>query len=47
MNDIFCGDNILLPILARTRMAACSNNLVVNPSGWDNDLWMINAWHRP
>jgi peptide/nickel transport system substrate-binding protein len=47
MNDIFCGENIIVPVLARTRMAACSNNLTVNPSGWDNDLWMLNAWHRP
>jgi peptide/nickel transport system substrate-binding protein len=47
MNDIFCSENILLPILARTRMAACSNNLVAHISGWDNDLWMLNAWHRP
>ncbi len=47
MNDIFCGENILVPVLARTRMAAQSNNLVTQPSGWDNDLWMLNAWFRP
>lgn len=47
MNDIFCGENILVPVLARTRMAASSNNLVVQPSGWDLDLWMLNAWFRP
>jgi peptide/nickel transport system substrate-binding protein len=46
MNDIFCGENIILPVLARTRVAACSNTLTVQPSGWDNDLWMINAWFR-
>ncbi len=47
MNDIFCGENIIVPVLARTRMAASSNNLVVQPSGWDLDLWMLNAWFRP
>jgi peptide/nickel transport system substrate-binding protein len=47
MNDIFCGAHILVPVLARTRMAAQSNNLVTQPSGWDNDLWMLNAWFRP
>ncbi len=47
MNDIFCGDNVIVPLLARTRMAATSNNLVAHLSGWDNDLWMLNAWHRP
>ncbi len=47
MNDIFCGDNILLPVLARTRMAACSNRLTATLSGWDLDLWLLNAWFRP
>jgi len=47
MNDIFCGENILLPVLARTRMGACSNRLTIQPSGWDLDLWMLNAWFRP
>ncbi|MCZ8316210.1 peptide ABC transporter substrate-binding protein [Phreatobacter sp.] len=47
MNDIFCGENILLPVLARTRMAACSNRLTPTLSGWDLDLWLLNAWFRP
>ena len=28
MNDIFCSANVILPIVARTRVAACSNTLV-------------------
>jgi peptide/nickel transport system substrate-binding protein len=46
MNDIFCSANVILPIVARTRVAACSNTLVPNYSGWDNDLWMVAAWYR-
>ena len=47
MNDIFCSENILLPVLARTRMAASSNRLTPTLSGWDLDLWLLNAWFRP
>jgi peptide/nickel transport system substrate-binding protein len=46
MNDIFCSANVILPIIARTRTAACSNTLVPNYSGWDADLWTINSWYR-
>jgi peptide/nickel transport system substrate-binding protein len=37
---------VILPIIARTRVAACSNSLVVNYSGWDSDLWQVGAWYR-
>jgi peptide/nickel transport system substrate-binding protein len=47
MNDIFCSENILLPVLARTRMAASSNRLTPTLSGWDLDMWLLNAWFRP
>jgi len=46
INDIVCNAHVILPILARTRIAACSNTLVVNYSGWDSDLWQVGAWHR-
>jgi peptide/nickel transport system substrate-binding protein len=46
MNDIFCSANVILPIISRTRTAACSNTLVPNYSGWDADLWTLNSWYR-
>jgi peptide/nickel transport system substrate-binding protein len=46
MNDIFCGANVILPIIARTRVAAVANTLVTNYSGWDSDLWQVAAWYR-
>jgi peptide/nickel transport system substrate-binding protein len=46
INDIVCNANVILPIIARTRVAACSNSLVVNYSGWDSDLWQVGAWYR-
>ncbi|MFT3952914.1 MAG: peptide ABC transporter substrate-binding protein [Piscinibacter sp.] len=46
MNDIYCSENIIVPLLARTRVAACSNTLVNQPSAWDLDLWSLNAWFR-
>ena len=46
INDIVCNANVILPVIARTRMGACSNTLVPNYSGWDSDLWQVNAWYR-
>ena len=46
VNDIFCSANVIVPVISRTRTAACSNVLVPNYSGWDADLWAINAWYR-
>jgi peptide/nickel transport system substrate-binding protein len=46
MNDIYCGANVILPIIARTRVAAVSNTLFTNYSGWDSDLWQVSAWYR-
>ncbi|HVL74304.1 MAG TPA: peptide ABC transporter substrate-binding protein [Beijerinckiaceae bacterium] len=46
MNDIFCNAHVILPILARTRVATAANTLVPNYSGWDLDLWQVASWHR-
>lgn len=46
MNDIYCGANIILPVLARTRVAVAGNTLTPNYSGWDSDTWQIGTWYR-
>jgi peptide/nickel transport system substrate-binding protein len=46
MNDIYCGANVIVPVIARTRVAAVGNTLVTNYSGWDSDLWQVAAWYR-
>ena len=45
-NEIFCEANVILPLLSRTRVAACGNTLVPNYSGWDADLWTLDSWYR-
>ncbi|MBX9907934.1 MAG: peptide ABC transporter substrate-binding protein [Beijerinckiaceae bacterium] len=46
MNDIYCGANVILPVLARTRVAVAGNTLTPNYSGWDSDTWQIGTWYR-
>jgi peptide/nickel transport system substrate-binding protein len=46
MNDIYCSAHVILPLLARTRVATASNTLRPNYSGWDSDTWQIGTWYR-
>jgi peptide/nickel transport system substrate-binding protein len=46
VNEIFCEANVILPLLARTRVAAAANTLTPKYSGWDNDVWRLNSWYR-
>ncbi len=46
MNDIYCSANVILPVLARTRVAVAGNTLMPNYSGWDSDTWQIGTWYR-
>jgi len=46
MNDIYCGAHVILPVLARTRVAVAGNTLMPNYSGWDSDTWQIGTWYR-
>jgi peptide/nickel transport system substrate-binding protein len=45
-NDIVSGDNYILPLLRRPKVAATASNLRLPVSGWDNDLWQIHNWYR-
>lgn len=46
VNEIFCDANVILPLIARTRIAAAANNLVLTFSGWDVDTWSLASWYR-
>ena len=46
VNEIFCENNVLLPLLSRTRVVAVANNLTVWHSGWDADTWSLGYWFR-
>ena len=46
MDEIYCEANIILPLLARTRVVAGANNLTINSSGWDNDLYDVRTWFK-
>jgi peptide/nickel transport system substrate-binding protein len=46
MNDLVCGDNHLLPLVTRPKVAAAGKGLVLPLSGWGEDLGALCHWHR-
>jgi peptide/nickel transport system substrate-binding protein len=46
LNDLVCGNQAVVPVVYRPRVAAISNTLHVSLSGWDNDLWDLANWYR-
>jgi peptide/nickel transport system substrate-binding protein len=46
LNDLVCGDVVVIPVVYRPRVQAVSNRLHAYPSGWDNDLWNLRDWYR-
>jgi peptide/nickel transport system substrate-binding protein len=46
LNDLVCGDIVLIPVVYRPKVQAVSNRLHACPSGWDNDLWNVRDWYR-
>jgi peptide/nickel transport system substrate-binding protein len=46
LNDLVCGDQAVIPVVYRPRVAAISNKLHASLSGWDNDLWNLASWYR-
>ena len=46
MNDLACGDHAVIPVVHRTRVAAISNKLKANISGWDTDIGTLKDWYR-
>jgi peptide/nickel transport system substrate-binding protein len=46
MNDLACGDPVVIPVVHRPRVAAIANGLHCNISGWDNDTGDLRSWYR-
>jgi peptide/nickel transport system substrate-binding protein len=46
MNDLVCGDQAVIPVVYRPRVAAIGTKLHAHLSGWDNDLWNLKDWYR-
>jgi peptide/nickel transport system substrate-binding protein len=46
MNDLACGDHAVIPVVYRPRVAAISNKLHADISGWDTDIGDIKDWYR-
>ncbi len=46
MNDLACGDQAVIPVVYRPRVAAIASKLKASLSGWDNDFWNLRDWYR-
>src|SRR5919197_2621140 len=46
MNDMVIQNVVVVPVLWRPRVAAVSNKLHVEQSGWDSDFWALQNWYR-
>jgi len=46
MNDMVVNDVVVIPIINRCWVAAVSNTLKAQLSGWDNDFWNLKEWYR-
>jgi peptide/nickel transport system substrate-binding protein len=46
LNDIAVESRVVIPLVYRPRVAAVSNKLRPQLSGWDNDLWLLKDWYR-
>jgi peptide/nickel transport system substrate-binding protein len=45
-NDLVIQDVVVIPVVARPGVAALSNKLRANLSGWDNNTWDIENWYK-
>jgi len=46
MNELAVGDQAVIPVVYRPRVAAISSKLKAQLSGWDNDFWNLKDWYR-
>ena len=46
MNDLACGDQAVIPVVYRPRVAAVGSKLKVDLSGWDTDMGNLKDWYR-
>jgi peptide/nickel transport system substrate-binding protein len=46
MNDLVIENVVNIPVIYRPGVAAASNKLHCQPSGWDSSLWNVRSWYR-
>ena len=46
MNDLVVNDHAVIALVARPQVAAASNELVAEISGWDSYLWDLRNWYK-
>ncbi len=46
MNDLVIQNVVVIPVVQRPRVAAVSNRLRLEQSGWDSDFWALQNWYR-
>jgi peptide/nickel transport system substrate-binding protein len=46
MNDLVIQNVVVIPVVFRPRVAAVSNRMHVEQSGWDSDFWNLHNWYR-
>jgi peptide/nickel transport system substrate-binding protein len=46
MNELVIQHVVVIPVVFRPRVAAVSNHLRAEQSGWDSDFWALQNWYR-
>jgi peptide/nickel transport system substrate-binding protein len=46
MNEMVIQNVVVIPVVFRPRVAAVSNRMQVEQSGWDSDFWNLPNWYR-
>jgi len=46
LNELAVNNQVVIPVVARLNVAAASNKLVVELSGWDNNTSNLANWYR-
>jgi peptide/nickel transport system substrate-binding protein len=46
LNELVVNNHAVIPLIARLGVAAASNKLVVELTGWDNNTWDLANWYR-
>jgi peptide/nickel transport system substrate-binding protein len=45
-NELLIENRVIVPIVNRPTVAALSNRLVAEMTGWDNDVFLLKDWYR-
>jgi peptide/nickel transport system substrate-binding protein len=46
MNELVIQNVVVIPVVFRPRVAAVSNRMRVEQSGWDSDFWNLHNWFK-